>query len=84
MTALAPCIYPEILEVEKPQLARLTAKPFCDEGKETSRAILFVMTLNAESSETLLESYVSFALQTRNILHCLWTTRLLWPAPPSM
>ena len=26
------------------------------------------MTLNAESSETLLESYVSFALQTRNIL----------------
>ena len=45
----------------KSQLARLTAKRFFDESKETPGVISFVMTLNAESSETLLESYVSFA-----------------------
>ena len=45
----------------KSQLARLTAMRFFDECKETPCAISFVMTLNAESSETLLESYASFA-----------------------
>ncbi|PFX13553.1 Nephrocystin-3 [Stylophora pistillata] len=45
----------------KSQLARLAAKRFFDKSKETPSAISFVMTLNAESSETLLESYVSFA-----------------------
>ena len=45
----------------KSQLARLAAKRFYDEVKEIPRAFSFVMTLNAENSETLLESYVSFA-----------------------
>ncbi|XP_022780872.1 uncharacterized protein LOC111322091 [Stylophora pistillata] len=45
----------------KSVLARLTAKRFFDESKETPSTISFVMTLNAESSETLLESYISFA-----------------------
>ncbi|XP_022810392.1 uncharacterized protein LOC111347409 [Stylophora pistillata] len=45
----------------KSQLARLVAKRFFGESEETSAAISFVMTLTAESSEALLESYISFA-----------------------
>ena len=45
----------------KSQLARLVAKRFSDEVKENPYANSFVMTLNAENSETLLESFVSFA-----------------------
>ena len=45
----------------KSQLARLVAERFYDEVKEIPSATSFVMTLNAENSETLLESYVVFA-----------------------
>ncbi|PFX13369.1 Nephrocystin-3 [Stylophora pistillata] len=45
----------------KSQLARLAAKRFYDEVKETPSAASFVMTLNAESPETILNSYVDFA-----------------------
>ena len=45
----------------KSQLARLVAKQFYDEVKENPFKTSFVMTLNAENSETLLESYVVFA-----------------------
>ena len=43
------------------QLAGLVAKQFFDEVKENLSATSFVMTVNAESPKTLLESYVSFA-----------------------
>ena len=45
----------------KSQLAGLVAKRFFKEEKEIPCATVFVMTLNAESLDTLLESYVSFA-----------------------
>ena len=45
----------------KSQLARLVAKRIYDEIEENLYTIPFVMTLNAENSETLLESYVVFA-----------------------
>ena len=45
----------------KSQLAHLVTKRFYDEVKEISFLTSFVMTLNAENSETLLESYVLFA-----------------------
>ncbi|KAL9966307.1 hypothetical protein ACROYT_G024361 [Oculina patagonica] len=45
----------------KSQLAGLVAKRFFEEAKSVSSTTAFVMTLNGESSETLLESYVSFA-----------------------
>ena len=45
----------------KSQLAGLIAKRFFEELKEIPSAMAFVMTLNAESLDTLLESYVSFA-----------------------
>ena len=45
----------------KSQLAGLVAERFFNEGKEIPCATSFVMTLNAESQDTLLESYVSFA-----------------------
>ncbi|KAJ7383721.1 hypothetical protein OS493_026251 [Desmophyllum pertusum] len=45
----------------KSQLAGLAAKRFFNEVKGIPDATSFVMTVNAESSETLLESYVSFA-----------------------
>ena len=45
----------------KSQLASLIAKRFFEEVKEIPCATAFVMTLNAESLDTLLESYVSFA-----------------------
>ena len=45
----------------KSQLAGLVAKQFFDEVKENLSATSFVMTVNAESPKTLLESYVSFA-----------------------
>ncbi|KAL9955411.1 hypothetical protein ACROYT_G036729 [Oculina patagonica] len=45
----------------KSQLASLVAKQFYDQVKEIPCAASFVMTLNAESPNTLLESYISFA-----------------------
>ena len=45
----------------KSQLAGLVAERFFKEGKEIPCATSFVMTPNAESQDTLLESYVSFA-----------------------
>jgi len=45
----------------KSQLGGLIAKRFFEEVKEIPCATAFVMTLNAESLDTLLESYVSFA-----------------------
>ncbi|KAJ7390190.1 hypothetical protein OS493_026699 [Desmophyllum pertusum] len=47
----------------KSQLAGLVAKQFFDEIKEIPSAVAasFVMTLNAKSPDTLLESFVSFA-----------------------
>ena len=45
----------------KSQLAGLVAQQFFKEGKEIPCATSFVMTLDAESQDTLLESYVSFA-----------------------
>ena len=45
----------------KSQLAGLIAQRFFDEGKEIPCPTSFVMTLNAESQDTLLESYISFA-----------------------
>ena len=47
------------------QLARLTVKRLFDEGKEIPPSIPFLRTLNAENSETLLESPVSFAWHCR-------------------
>ena len=44
----------------KSQLAHLVAKRFYDEVKEISFLTSFVMTLNAENSETLLEPCVLF------------------------
>ena len=45
----------------KSQLAGLVAERFFKRGTEIPCATLFVMTLNAENLDTLLESYVSFA-----------------------
>ena len=45
----------------KSQLASLASRQFYDEVKETPHSTSFVMTLNAESTDTLLESYISFA-----------------------
>ena len=45
----------------KSQLAGLVADRFFKEGIEIPCATSFVMTLNAESQDTILESYVSFA-----------------------
>ena len=45
----------------KSQLAGLVAKRIFDEAKEIPCATSFVMTVNAESPDTLLQSYVSFA-----------------------
>ena len=45
----------------KSQLAGLVAKQFFDSAQKDPNANAFVMTLNAESLDTLLESYFSFA-----------------------
>ena len=45
----------------KSQLAGLVAKQFFDNAQKDPSANAFVMTLNAESQDTLLESYFSFA-----------------------
>ena len=45
----------------KSQLAGLVAKQFFDNAQKAPNANVFVMTLNAESLDTLLESYFSFA-----------------------
>ena len=49
----------------KSQLAGLVAKQFYDKVKEIPRATSFVMTLNAENPDTLLESYVSLTRQLK-------------------
>ncbi len=49
----------------KSQLAGLVAKRFFEDAQEDPSAITFVMTLNAESLDTLLESYFSFARQLK-------------------
>ena len=49
----------------KSQLAGLVAKRFYKDIQEDSSYPVFVMTLNAETLDTLLESYVSFALQMK-------------------
>ena len=61
----------------KSQLAGLVAERFFKDGKEIPCATSFVMTLNAESPDTLLESYVSFARRLKcpefvitNTLNC--------------
>ena len=61
----------------KSQLAGLVAKRFFDEAKELSCITSFVMTVNAESPGSLLESYVSFARHLKcpeyaitNTLYC--------------
>ena len=45
----------------KSQLAGLVAERFFDEGKEIPGTSSFVMTINAASQDSLLESYASFA-----------------------
>ena len=66
----------------KSQLAGLVAEHFFNEGKEIPCATSFVMTLNAESKDALLESYVSFARRLKcpefaviNTLNCKDSTR---------
>ena len=61
----------------KSQLAGLVAEHFFKEGKEIPCVTSFVMTLNAESQDTLLESYVSFTRRLKcpefavtNTLNC--------------
>ena len=49
----------------KSQLAGLVAKRFYKDIREDSSSPVFVMTLNAESVDTLLESYISFARQMK-------------------
>ena len=49
----------------KSQLASLVAKRFFDEGKEMPCGTSFVMTLNARSPDSFLESYTFFARQLR-------------------
>ena len=61
----------------KSQLAGLVAERFFKESKEIPCATSFVMTLDAESQDTLLESYLSFARRLKcpefvvtNTLNC--------------
>ena len=61
----------------KSQLAGLVAERFFKESKESLCTTSFVMTLNAESQDTLLESYLSFARRLKcpefvitNTLNC--------------
>ena len=49
----------------KSQLARQVAESFYDDATKVSDAPAFVMLLNAESSESLLESYTSFSQQIK-------------------
>ena len=49
----------------KSQLARQVAESFYDYASKVSDAPAFVMLLNAESSESLLESYTSFSQQIK-------------------
>ena len=50
----------------KSQLASLVAQRFFDEDKKIARGASFVMTVNAESPDTLLESYFSLARQLKS------------------
>ena len=49
----------------KSQLAGLVAKRFYEKAQKDSCSEVFVMTLNAETLGTLLDSYITFARQTR-------------------
>ena len=49
----------------KSQMASLVAKRLLDEVKESASTASFVMTLDAENSKTLLESYATFARHLR-------------------
>ena len=57
----------------KSQIASLAAKRFFDEVKESTS---FVMTLNAENSETLLESYATFARHLKCPEYAVTTTSI--------
>ena len=49
----------------KSQLASLVAKRFYEKAQEDSCSEVFVMTLNAETPGTLLDSYITFAVQMK-------------------
>ena len=49
----------------KSQLAGLVAKRFYEKAQEDSSSKVFVMTLNAETLDTLLDSYITFARQMK-------------------
>ena len=49
----------------KSQLAGLVAEKFYEKAQEDSCSEVFVMTLNAETLSTLLDSYITFARQTK-------------------
>ena len=49
----------------KSQLAGLVAEKFYEKAQEDSCSEVFVMTLNAETLGTLLDSYITFARQTK-------------------
>ena len=49
----------------KSQLAGLVAERFYEKAQEDSCSEVFVMTLNAETLGTLLDSYITFARQTK-------------------
>ena len=49
----------------KSQLAGLVAKRFYEKAQEDSCSKVFVMTLNAETLDTLLDSYITFARQMK-------------------
>ncbi|XP_078342479.1 uncharacterized protein LOC144628279 isoform X2 [Oculina patagonica] len=59
----------------KSQLAGLVAKRFFDEVKEIPSTTSFVMTVNAESPDTLLESYASFARHLKCPEYAVTNTR---------
>ena len=58
----------------KSQLAGLVAKRFFDEFKEKPDSSSFVMTLNAASQDSLLESYASFARHLKCPEHSVMET----------
>ncbi len=59
----------------KSQLAGLVAKRFFDEVKQIPSATSFVMTVDAESPDTLLESYASFARRLKCPEYAVTSTR---------
>ncbi|PFX25484.1 Nephrocystin-3 [Stylophora pistillata] len=61
-------------ESGKSQLASLVAKTCYDAAKEIPSVTSFVITLNAENSETLLESYISFAGHCKSLEYAVTNT----------